>query len=378
MKGRRVAVPAAAARIFKPLAAEARAQGVPLYAVGGPVRDWLLRKPSFDLDLAVPGDPGRVAAAAAKLLGGRVETFGRFGTRRIVSKGKFRVDVATTRVESYPEPACLPVVEKTGVPIELDLFRRDFTLNALAVRLDDGSNELVDAHGGAKDLEDRVLRVIHPASFRDDPTRVFRAARFLARLKAVPAPDMVDAARAAFSEGHAAKVSAHRLLHELECLLMEKDPGPAFVLLQAWGYLGLLHPRLPWNAEMPAGVEARLAALALSLGAAEGKAFVDSFPHPHERRALLHEALSLSFSDKAPRENPHPLAAAAARRLHPKLPPAALKACFVSGRDLIALGRKPGPDFHGVLDEAARLQRSGELKTRAAALSWLRKRSAGR
>ena len=374
MSARRVAVPPDAAKLLKPLAEAARKKGTPLYAVGGPVRDWLLKRPNFDIDLTVAGDPDPVANAAAKLLGGAVETFGRFGTRRIVSKGKFRIDVATTRAESYPEPASLPIVEKTGVAIELDLFRRDFTINALAVRLDDGSNALTDPYGGAKDLSDGVLRVLHRASFRDDPTRVFRAARFLARFRYLPATDLVDDAKAALAEGHARKLSPHRLLHELESLLGEKDPGPALILLKVWGYLALLHPELPWMRRMPAGVEPRLSAMALSLGAAGGKSFVESFPHPRERRARLLETLSLAFSDKAPRIAPEPSVAAAVARYLPKLPSVALEPCFLVGEDLIAACLKPGPAFHDVLHDAARLQRLGTLKSRAAARAWLKKR----
>jgi hypothetical protein len=98
---------------------------------------------------------------------------------------------------------------------------------------------------------------------------------------------------------------------------------------------------------------------------------VDAFPHAHHLRTLLHEALALAFSNKSPRTAPEPLVIAAARRLLPKLPPAALKPCFLTGADLIALGLQPGPAFHALLDEAARLQRLGALKTRAAARAWL-------
>lgn len=369
----RVAVPAATAKILKPLSDEARAHGAALFAVGGPVRDWLMRRPTFDLDLTVAGNPDPVAEAAARLLDGRVESFGRFGTRRVVSEGRYRVDVATTRTESYPQPASLPVVEKTGVEIALDLFRRDFTVNAMAVRLDDGSFVLSDPYGGLRDLKERVLRVLHPASFRDDPTRVYRAARFLERFKFAPAPGLEADARAVLSAGHAAKLSPHRLLHELECLLGEKNPGPAFERLADWGYLKLIHPQLSWNAGMPAGVEHRLAAMALELGAKRGRDFVNALPHAHHRRTLLHEALALAFSDKSPRVAPSPFAVEAVKRFSPKLPPAALKPCLLTGADLIAAGGTPGPAFHKQLDEAARLQRAGKLKTRAAALSWLKK-----
>ena len=369
--GAAVAVPPATARFLKPVVEEARKRGLPLYMVGGPVRDWLLKRPTFDLDLTVVGDPDPIAEICARLVGGKVEAFGRFGTRRIVGRARFRVDVATTREEKYLEPAALPEVTASGVPIERDLFRRDFTVNAMAVRLDDGSRALVDPYGGRRDLKDRTLRVLHPASFRDDPTRVFRAARFLARLRFKPADGMGGEAKDVLKLGEAAKLSRHRLLHELLCLLGEDNPAMAFGLLEMWGYLALLHPELPWRIKLPDGAAPRLAAMALALGPVKGPAFVAAFPFDHGLRGELLDALALAYSDKAPRADPSKLAAAAARRAFPKLPAAALKPCFVRGADLIKLGRKPGPEFHAALDEAARLQRLGRLKTRAAALAWL-------
>ena len=369
-----VALPAPAARFLKPVAAHARKRGLALYMVGGPVRDWLLKRPTFDLDLAVVGDPEPVAALCARMVGGKVEAFGRFGTRRVIGRGRFRVDVAATRAERYPAPAALPEVTATGVPIERDLFRRDFTINAMAVRLDDGSRALVDPYGGLGDLRSRTLRALHPASFRDDPTRVFRAARFLARLRYRPADGMGGEARDVLKLGEAAKLSRHRLLHELLSLLAEKNPSLAFGLLETWGYLGLLHPELPWRLKLPEGVAPRLAAMALALGPVKGLEFVESFPFDHQLRAELLAALALGYSDKAPRAEPPELAAAAVRRAFPGLASAALKPCFVRGADLIKLGRAPGPEFHAVLDEAAHLQRLGRLKTRAAARAWLARR----
>ncbi|MFI5347349.1 MAG: hypothetical protein ACHQ51_13325 [Elusimicrobiota bacterium] len=369
-----VAIPAAAARFLKPLADEAKRRNLPLYVVGGPVRDWLLKRATYDLDLTVAGDPDPVANLCAKLTGGTVEPFGRFGTRRIIGRGRFRVDVATTRAETYASPAALPDVTATGVSIEQDLFRRDFTINAMAVRLDDGSKTLVDPYGGLRDLKGRTLRVLHPASFRDDPTRVFRAARFLGRLRYKPADGMGGEAKDVLRLGEAARLSRHRLLHELGCLLGEENPALAFGLLEMWGYLALIHPELPWRQKLPDGVEPRLAAMALALGPEKGLAFVDSLPFEHHLRTQLHEALSLASSDKSPKIAPSKLVLNAVRRAVPKLPSAALKPCFVRGSDLIALGLKPGPEFHRIIDEAARLQRLGRLKTRAAALSWLRKR----
>ena len=369
-----VAVPAPVAKLLKPVVAEAARLHLPLYMVGGPVRDWLLERPTFDLDLTVAGDPDPIANACAKAIGGKVESFGRFGTRRVIGRSKFRIDVATTRAEKYAEPAALPEVTETGVSIEKDLFRRDFTINAMAVRLDDDSRKLVDPYGGLRDLKARTLRVLHPASFRDDPTRVFRAARFLARLRYKPADGMGGEAKDVLKLGEAAKLSRHRLLHELLSLLKEENPALAFGLLEMWGYLALLYPGLPWQMQLPDGVDARLAVMALVLGPAKGADFIESFPFEHGLRADLQETLALAYSDKAPRAAPSKLAVEAVRRAFPKLSSVALKPCFLRGADLIKLGRKPGPEFHAVLDESARLQRLGKLKTRPAALAWLARR----
>jgi tRNA nucleotidyltransferase/poly(A) polymerase len=203
---------------------------------------------------------------------------------------------------------------------------------------------------------------------------VFRAARFLARLRYKPADGMGGEAKDVLKLGEAAKLSRHRLLHELRGLLGEEKPALAFGLLEMWGYLALLHPQLPWRMKLPEGVDERLAAMAIALGPVQGAEFVESFPFEHGLRAQLHEAVALAYSRQAPKAAPSPLAAAAARRAFPTLPAAALKPCFLRGADLIKLGRKPGPEFHAVLDEAAKLQRLGKLKTRADALAWLKKK----
>ena len=174
--------------------------------------------------------------------------------------------------------------------------------------------------------------------------------------------------------GEAAKLSRHRLLHELLSLLKEKDPGPAFGLLETWGYLPLLHPELPWRDKLPVGVEPRVAAMALALGPEEGRRFIDSFPFEHQLRGELHEILSLAHGDKSPRVKPSPFVATAVRRAIARLAAAALKPCFLRGQDLLARGHKPGPEFHQIIDEAARLQRRGILRTRAEAIAWLKKR----
>lgn len=369
----KVRPPAAAAKLLAPLADAARTQGAALYAVGGPVRDWLLDRKTLDIDLTVAGDPDPVAHAAARLLGGTVEPFGRFGTRRVNAESEFRVDVATTRQERYDAPAALPTVERTGVPIEKDLIRRDFTVNAMAVRLDDGSHELCDPYGGLKDLKAGVVRALHGESFRDDPTRVFRGARFLSRFGFKPAPGFVEDAKAALA--HAKTLSPHRRLHELLLIVADEDPSGALERLKAWGYLDLLGFS-EWPKKWPKTRDERLAALALSMRRDDGESWLKSFPFDRHLRSQLEAVLALAYSDRAPRAVPDPFVARAVRAFLPKLPPAALTACFLTGADLVAQGAWPGPAIQKVLDEAAKLQREGKLRTRAAALAWLKKRPA--
>jgi tRNA nucleotidyltransferase (CCA-adding enzyme) len=141
-------IPAQALTLLRPLARAARREGLPLYAVGGCVRDWLLGRADVkDLDLVTEGDPAGLARLCARSLGGRAEAFGAFKTLRVMGKD-WRVDLAASRQEVYPEPACLPKVKPA--PLARDLFRRDFTINAMAVRLrPEGAGELVDPYCAA-------------------------------------------------------------------------------------------------------------------------------------------------------------------------------------------------------------------------------------
>jgi tRNA nucleotidyltransferase (CCA-adding enzyme) len=151
-----------------------RGEGV--YLVGGAVRDLLLGRTSFDVDLAVEGD----AIEFARGLGGEVTAHGRFGTAVVRFPDGRQIDVVTCRRETYAAPAALPDVE--AGTIEDDLARRDFTVNAMAASLASDFGRLVDLHGGRADLEQQTIRVLHERSFVDDPTRIFRAVRYEARL----------------------------------------------------------------------------------------------------------------------------------------------------------------------------------------------------
>jgi tRNA nucleotidyltransferase (CCA-adding enzyme) len=183
-----------------------------------------------------------LARAFERELGGTLTTHARFGTAQWIAPDHARsIDLATTRTETYPRPGALP--EVTRGTIETDLIRRDFTFNALALRLDgDHFGELIDLHGGERDLRDGRLRVLHPRSFNDDPTRLFRAARFEQRFDfAVEAEtlNLMPAALPAIDQ-----VSGDRLRHELELIFREAQPVRSLRRLDEWGVLRQIDPAL--------------------------------------------------------------------------------------------------------------------------------------
>ncbi|HEY3765267.1 MAG TPA: hypothetical protein VGL44_08915 [Gaiellales bacterium] len=226
-------------------AARVAAAGVPVYAVGGPVRDLLRGAPSRDADLAVEGDAVALAERVAGELGGaRVTVHRAFGTA-VVRTAHARIDVAATRSEHYPRPAALPVV--AAAAIDADLARRDFTVNALAAGLSGPrAGELLDPFEGRADLAAGLIRVLHAGSFRDDPTRLFRAVRYAARLGFRLDPATEALAREAVVAGLVGELSGARLRAELIALLGE-DSATVTGGLDLAGGLGLLvatHPAL--------------------------------------------------------------------------------------------------------------------------------------
>ncbi|HWB70279.1 MAG TPA: hypothetical protein VG518_09915 [Solirubrobacterales bacterium] len=201
----------------------------PAYLVGGAVRDLLRGHPGSDIDLVVIGEPEGVAAALGIEL---QSTHDRFGTAKARLEGH-ELDIARAREESYPSPGALPVV-RAAATIEADLARRDFSINAMAIPLDSAA-DLVDPNGGAADLERGLLRVLHDASFADDPTRALRAARYAARFGFELDPRTERLLRATELE----TVSADRRNAELLRLAGEAGAPHGFELLAGWGMLRL-------------------------------------------------------------------------------------------------------------------------------------------
>ncbi|HET8576238.1 MAG TPA: hypothetical protein VFO18_03995 [Methylomirabilota bacterium] len=229
--------------------------GVPVFAVGGFVRD-LLRRDGIggagpDLDLVVEGDGIAFARRLAEEVGGHLAVHSEFGTASIegalgaaggesAGASLGRVDVASARRERYEAPGALPLV--SPAPLVEDLRRRDFSVNALAISLaPSGFGRLVDPLGGQQDLRSRRLRVLHPLSFVEDPTRIFRAARYAARLGFGIHAETLRALSLALKVGRYPALSGDRLGAELELLAGEPVAAKAFKLLLRWGALRL------WN-----------------------------------------------------------------------------------------------------------------------------------
>jgi tRNA nucleotidyltransferase (CCA-adding enzyme) len=230
-----------------------------VYLVGGAVRDLLLGEPGFDIDLAVEGDGIAFAEDLAQRLKGRVRAHRKFGTAVVVYENaavsEQRVDVVSTRRESYAHPAALPKVEHAG--IRSDLARRDFTLNALAVSLTPGAyGDLLDFFGGVADLERRQIVVLHNLSFIEDPTRVLRAIRYENRYGLRMDERTVNLARACCAMDLVGDLSSARLREELVALLSERRVGFSLQRMDELGLTGSLHPRANVGSNVREAVQA--------------------------------------------------------------------------------------------------------------------------
>jgi tRNA nucleotidyltransferase (CCA-adding enzyme) len=214
-----------------------------VYLVGGTVRDILLGEPNFDVDVAVEGDAISLARAVADALGGRVRAHSKFGTAVVVYGDEQRIDVVTARTEFYDAPAALPSVEHAT--IREDLFRRDFTINAMAVSLKgEDFGRLVDPFQGRRDLEAKTIRVLHNLSFIDDPTRIFRAIRYESRYGFRMDEHSQRLARGTIEMGLVGDLSSARLRDELVALLEEGDAGASILRLAELGAGTAIHPHL--------------------------------------------------------------------------------------------------------------------------------------
>jgi tRNA nucleotidyltransferase (CCA-adding enzyme) len=213
------------------------------FAVGGFVRDLLLKKPNFDLDIVIEGDGILFAKALTQRLGGRYKTHERFKTAMVVMPNDFKIDIATARLEYYEYPAAMPTVELSS--IKLDLSRRDFTINAMAIQLNPHQfGTLLDFFNSQNDLKQKVIKVLHNLSFVEDPSRIFRAIRFEARMGFQISPHTKRLITNAVSMELFGKTNDVRFLSELKHILSEENPLPALQKLADFDLFQFLWPDL--------------------------------------------------------------------------------------------------------------------------------------
>ncbi len=213
--------------VYNAIRAYADHRNVAVYLVGGAVRDWLMGRPAGDLDFTVEVDAIDFARGLMEVHGGQVTAHERFRTATWLWVGH-HTDFTTSRSETYPRPAMLPVV--TPAPIERDLYRRDFSINAMALRL--RNDVLVDLHDGQGDLSRKEIRALHARSFTDDPTRILRAARYAARFGF----SVESATREWIGHGLAylKDLSGERVKYDLELIFGIPQPERALILLREW------------------------------------------------------------------------------------------------------------------------------------------------
>jgi tRNA nucleotidyltransferase (CCA-adding enzyme) len=266
-------LPPARLSLLKTISQSAGELQLPIFLVGGFARDLLLKKPSLDLDFVVEGDAILLAKKLSASYGGVIASHKKFGTAKwrldlanpslidVLQKAGSQdihslpagIDLISARTEFYEKPTALPIVKKSS--IKLDLYRRDFTINTMAIRLDGKHfGELYDHWGGLNDLQNKKIRVLHSLSFVDDPTRMLRAVRFEQRFGfslEKRTLDLLHEARSLLDQ-----VSGDRLRHELDQILSEKQAIKMLARLAQLGLLEQIHPAIRWDENLAAQFQA--------------------------------------------------------------------------------------------------------------------------
>lgn len=247
MKKMRQIYPKEIMALLKRIGALSSRSGYNAFAVGGLVRDLILGSKNLDLDIVIEGDAINFARTLARDLKGALIVHKRFGTAAVVTGTRLKIDLATARKEVYERPAALPTVVEFS-SLKDDLVRRDFTINAMAISLNrDNFGQLIDFFGGEADLAHGRIRVMHDASFIDDPTRIFRAVRFEQRFGFVIDKHTVGLIMNAMKEKMFYEIQPHRIRDEIILILKEKEPIRALVRMAELHELRFIHPKLTMN-----------------------------------------------------------------------------------------------------------------------------------
>lgn len=276
--------------------------------VGGIVRDFLLHHEfrDRDCDLVIEGEVRSFTDWLRERVGGIITSHQRFLTATLAEIrpefGCRELDIVTARTEHYPSPGALPVIEPAS--IEEDLGRRDFSINSLAIPVttfleeyEDGLQSFLDPFGGVQDLKERLIRILHEQSFIDDPTRIFRAARYVSRLDGKLEAGTADSLKSALEMDCLATISLVRKWNEWRLILGESQAVKAVECLERWGVLERL-PELSLFRSSPDAFE-RLVELGKTLPGAEFRdALIVVGLNLHEANGTLSDLSGLGISKK--------------------------------------------------------------------------------
>lgn len=356
--------------VLKSIGQEAAVLGLKAWAVGGFARDKYLRKNTQDIDICFEGDYVPLLNFCIKKYDAQVKRFNTFGTARVSLKNGLKLDFVRCRKEVYPQPAALPVVKPSN--LKDDLHRRDFTCNAAALSiLPTEFFKLYDYYGAHQSIKGRYIEILHPQSFMDDPTRIYRALRFAGRFNWRIEDKTSKLLRQAVKEELPLLLSRQRVRQELIKILQEHHSKRIFGLLKKYDAAKFIYPRLKWTPKVGKvkTVDDKILMLALSMGGG-GAEFLQHLHLEHADYKKIFDIWKLHFERKAPAK---PISAAAKKLLklfNPKLATCALKPCFITAADAQAAGFS-GVAIGKIINQFAALQWRGKIKTRRGALKLL-------
>jgi len=413
------AIPRKVQKLLRQAGKIAEELGYRAFIVGGIVRDILLGIENLDIDLVIEGDGILFSAQFAKKVGGELRKYKEFGTATITFPDGFKLDIATSREEFYSEPASLPQVKPA--PLQKDLFRRDFTVNSLAIDLSPSNfGFLTDFFEGEKDLREKKVRVLHSRSFIEDPTRIFRAIRFEQRYGFIIEEKTQKLIEEALRGEIFQKLSKERIREELIQILEEDRPEKSIRRMQEFGILKAIYPELELTSreekildnliDVFAWFEVlfeekvkrwliRLLVILENLNEGETRDFCEKYKFTREEKesiittrieakriikklktpqdllpSFIYEILSslsqetLLFTTAKAEEK------IVKKRIFFYFTRLKKLKIEIDGNDLKKMGYKPSPLFKKILEEVKKAKLNGQIKTKEEEINYVRKR----
>ncbi len=357
--------------ILAEIGQEALRVGVRAWAVGGFARDRFIGKSTKDIDICVEGDTHSLIDFCVKNYGAQAKYFKTFGTARVDLACGLKLDFVRCRAEVYAKPAALPKVRPGD--LKGDLMRRDFTCNALALSIMPGEFfKEYDLFNSRRAISEGYIEILHDKSFEDDPTRLFRAARFSARFGWPLGKNTDKLFKEAVRGRYPDLLSRQRTVNEFVKMLREKDSYKTLILADKYGLLDFVFKNLKYNAKLDIfkSVEEKLAWLSLMQGE-RGADFAASLLLPKETTALCFELLKWRKAKSAPSRALSAQAVKIIKLYKPSIPPFKLRPLLLKAEDAVNLGFKGGA-ISGALKKLAKAQYQGKVKNKKAAVSFLK------